>query len=150
MAELTVRLEGVPQEKADRIAKLLELLIEKSDVVENLVRLVESLERLGLADVVSAVEENRDFAFNAIARKEVASLLGNAMVLMYMLSKVNQETLYEVAESAPRCIEDGYRELRNSPEKGMGLLEALRIIRSPEIAALLRALHRMLRCIRGK
>ncbi|MEM1633376.1 MAG: hypothetical protein QW366_02880 [Sulfolobales archaeon] len=150
MAELSLRIEGIPEEKAEKLARLLELLIEKSDSIENLIRLVESLDRLGLTDIARTAEENSDFIFNATSRKEVISLVGNAMMLMYMLSNMNQAMLYEFAERMPKCVETGYKEFKNYPEKGMGLLEMLRIIRSPEFAALLKTMQQVIRCVKSK
>ncbi|MEZ0290712.1 MAG: hypothetical protein ABWJ42_06460 [Sulfolobales archaeon] len=148
MAELTIRIEGLSQEKIERISKLLELLAEKSDVIESLVRFFESIERIGLTDMVKTLEEESDFLFNAISRKEFMSLVGNMMMLMYLMSNMNHVLIYELAERTPKCLERGYEEFKKHPEKKLGLLEMLNIIRSPEFASALKALQTAIQCMR--
>jgi len=149
MSTITIKIEGLSPEKSEKLMRLLELLAEKSEVVENMIKILEGISNIGAAELVETLNENTDLVFNLISKKEVIAMLGNLMMLLYLVSNLNHAQIAELAEKTPKCVEKSYEEFKKYPEKKMSLFEMLNIIRSPEFAALLKALMNLLKCMRS-
>ena len=93
--------------------------------------------------------EVSDETFNAMARAEVMKAVGNLMMLIYMLSSFDNFMLMRAAESTPRCVDVAVREA-SKVEGGLGLLELLRVMRSPEMATALKAFTSLMKCLRSR
>ncbi len=76
-------------------------------------------------------------------------MIGNMMMAMYMLGTIDQRILVEMSNKVPACIDNAYEEFSREHKK-MGILEMMNLMRSPEFTAVLRAMHRMLSCIKTK
>ncbi len=131
-----------------KIAILMKELSENADSIISLIEIAKMLKESGALAALSGLLEVSDETFNAIARPELMKATGNAMMLVYMLSLFNHGTLLRAAETTPKCVETAINEAAKT-EKGLGLLEILRIMRSPEMAAALKSFITMMKCLRG-
>ncbi len=131
----------------EELEELLNALVESKDALIQLAKLAKKLQESGILSAIEAVVESSDEEFNAIARAEMMGMIGNMMVAMYMLGTINQRILVEISNKAPSCIDTAYEEF-NKEHKKMGILEMVNLMRSPEFAAVLRAMHRMLSCMK--
>jgi len=139
-------LKGVDVKK---LALLLRELSDNADAILALVELAKKLKESGTTAALSSLLEISDETFNAVARAEVMKALGNMMMLVYMLSQFDNFMLMKAAETTPKCIDTALGEA-SKVDKGLGLLELLNLMRSPEMAAALKGFIAMMRCLRGK
>lgn len=142
-------LESLSDEDVEKMANLLKQLIENLDTLTQALNLLKQLKESGILDVATKLLEGVDESFNAMARPEVMKPMANMMMLVYMLSNLNYEMLFQLAETMPKCMDKAMDEMKKT-EKGMGLLELMRLMKSPEMAALLKAMITMSSCMKGK
>ncbi len=142
-------LESLSDEDVEKMANLIKQLIENLDTLTQALNLLKQLKESGILDVATKLLEGVDESFNAMARPEVMKPMANMMMLVYMLSNLNYEMLFQLAEIMPKCMDKAMDEMKKT-EKGMGLLELMRLMKSPEMAALLKAMIAMSSCMRGK
>lgn len=144
--EIEKLLRGVDVKK---LALLLRELSENADAILSLIELAKMLKDTGAIAAISGLLEVSDETFNATARAEFMKAVGNLMMLVYMLSLFDNFTLMRAAEITPKCIEVATREA-SKVDRGLGLLELLNLMRSPEMAAALKGFIAMMKCMRGK
>lgn len=142
-------LESLSDEDVEKMANLIGQLIENLDALTQTLNLLKQLKESGILEAATKLLEGVDELFNAMARHEVMKPVANVMMLVYMLSNLNYETLFQLAETMPKCMDKAMDEVKRT-EKGMGLLELMRLMRSPEMAALLKAMIAMSSCMRGE
>lgn len=149
--EMTLTL-NIPEDKAERILGLLDMLADNSDAIESLLRTLSRLKESGILAALEGLAEGFDEGFNYMARAELMAAIGNLMMLLYMLSRIDQPMLFELAEKVPRALSIAYEEIKESKmrRKRVGMLELLALMRSPEIYALMNALRMMLKDIPSK
>ncbi|GBF09414.1 hypothetical protein apy_11390 [Aeropyrum pernix] len=133
----------------EKILKLLELVEENYDALATTIELVAALKKSGTLDALLQLAEMGDEIFNSLARPEVMKMIGNLMMMGYMLSQIDQPLLMKAAEKMPVCMNTALQEAA-ATEKGMGIRELLKTMTSPEMAALLKALIAGVSCARGK
>ncbi len=133
----------VDREAADR---LLAKLAEHADAVEQLLEVVGGLGRTGLLSAAAGVLEEFDEQFSAATRPELMTLLANLMMLVGALGQVRYEPLFRLALYAAQAANDKLARPRTRP---MGLGEAWRLLRSPEVAQALEVLVAALRALRA-
>ncbi len=146
----SISISGLPEEKAEKLAKLLEKLADNADALEQLLDTLEKMKDTGLLAGVSALAESFEEGFNYLMRPELMGAMGNMMMLIYFISKLNHPMIYEVAENTPPCIEKAWEEFKKTPEKKAGFFELLDLMRSPEFYGMMRAMKAMLECMRKK
>lgn len=132
-----------------KVAMLLKELSENADSIAGLIEVARLLKESGALAGLSGLLEVSDETFNAATRPELMKAVGNAMMLVYMLSLFNHGTLLKAAEKAPVCVEAAVKEIAKT-EKGLGLLELIRTMRSPEMAAALKSFLALMRCLKGR
>ncbi|MEM1928054.1 MAG: hypothetical protein QXS85_04900 [Acidilobaceae archaeon] len=132
-----------------KVALLLRELSENADSIAGMIELARALKESGTTAALLGLLETADETFSAAVRQELMKTLGNTMMLVYMLSQLNHEALLKAAETIPRCTEAAAAEAAKT-EKGLGLLELIKIMRSPEMAAALKAFMTMMKCLKGK
>lgn len=120
----------------ERIERILAALEENADAIETTIKLIGELKRSGMLDALLAMAEMGDEIFSSLAKPEVMKALGNAMMLVYLLSRIDQDVLIALAEATPDCIAKA-REATHE-DRPMSIREMLRMITSPEMARLLR------------
>ncbi|MCS7140862.1 MAG: hypothetical protein NZ888_01585 [Candidatus Nitrosocaldus sp.] len=142
---------NIPEEKADRIIRLLDMLAENSDAIESILRTLTRLKESGILAALEGLAEGFDEGFNYMARAEVMAAIGNLMMLLYMLSRIEQPVLLELVERMPRALSAMYREIkgvereRERRRKKVSILELLALMRSPEIYTLMSAMRSMMK-----
>ncbi|MFN4046266.1 MAG: DUF1641 domain-containing protein [Acidilobaceae archaeon] len=132
-----------------KVALLLKELSENADSIMSLIEVASLLKESGTLAALSGLLETSDETFNAAARAELMKAIGNAMMLVYMLSLFNHGILLKAAETTPKCVETAINEAAKT-DKGLGLLELLRVMRSPEMAAAIKSFMAMMKCLKGK
>ncbi len=143
-------LESLSDEDVEKIANLIKQLIENLDILIQALNILKQLKESGILDVATKlIEEGVDKSFNAMARPEAMRPMANLMILFYMFSNLNYEMLFQLAETMPKCMDKAMDEIKKT-ERGMGLIELVRLMKSPEMAALLKALLAMSSCMRGR
>ena len=132
-----------------KLALLLKELSDNADAILSLIEIAKMLRETGTTAALTGLLEVSDETFNAMARAEVMRAVGNLMMLIYMLSSFDNFMLMRAAESTPRCVDVAVREA-SKVEGGLGLLELLRVMRSPEMATALKAFTSLMKCLRGR
>lgn len=137
---------NIPEEKAEKIIRLLDMLADNSDAIESLLRTLSRLKESGILAALEGLAEGFDEGFNYMARAEMMAAIGNLMMLLYMLSRIDQPVLFELAEKLPKGLNVMYEEIK-APRKKASILELLALMKSPEVYALISAMRSMLRSI---
>jgi len=132
-----------------KLALLLKELSDNADAILSLIEIAKMLRETGTTAALTGLLEVSDETFNAMARAEVMKAVGNLMMLIYMLSSFDNFMLMRAAESTPRCVDVAVREA-SKVEGGLGLLELLRVMRSPEMATALKAFTSLMKCLRSR
>lgn len=127
------------------VDRLLAKLAEHQDAVEQLLEVVGRLHRSGLLAAVDGVLEEFDEQFSAATRPELMTLVANLMMLLGALGQVRYEPLFRLALYAAQAANERLAQPRTRP---LGLGEAWRLVRSPEVAQLLEVLVAALRSLR--
>lgn len=138
---------NIPEDKAERILRLLDMLADNQEAIESLLRTLSRLKESGVLAALEGLAEGFDEGFNYMARAEVMAAVGNLMMLLYMLSRIDQPMLFEIAEKMPRALSTIYGEIK-AERRRAGILELLELVRSPEIFAFMSALRSMLKDIK--
>ncbi len=146
----SISISGLPEEKAEKLAKLLERIADNADALEQLLDTLEKMKDTGLLAGISALAESFEEGFNYLMRPELMGAMGNMMMLIYFISRLNHPMIYEVAENTPPCIEKAWEEFKKTPNKKAGFFELLDLMRSPEFYGMMRAMKAMLECMRKK
>ncbi len=141
MADTGVR--PVDREAVDRV---LAKLAEHADAVEQLLEVVGGLGRSGLLAAAAGVLEEFDEQFNAATRPELMTLVANLMMLVGALGQVRYEPLFRLALYAAQAANEKLAQPRIKP---LGLGEAWRMLRSPEVAQALEVVLATLRALRA-
>jgi len=55
MSTLTIKIEGLSPEKSEKLMRLLELLAEESEVVENMIKILEGVSNIGAAELIETL-----------------------------------------------------------------------------------------------
>ena len=142
-----IEISGLSPEKAEKLSRVLEKLADNADALEELLNALSKLRETGMLAGLTALAEGFEEGFNYLMRPELMGSIGNMMMLMYFMSKLDHAMLFETANNLPPCISKAYEELRNAPKKKAGLFELLDLMRSPEFYAMLRAMRSMVKCM---
>jgi uncharacterized protein YjgD (DUF1641 family) len=132
-----------------KLAILMKELSDNADAILSLIEVAKMLKETGTTAALTGLLEVSDETFNAIARAEVMKAVGNLIMPVYMLSMFDNFMLMRAAETTPKCVDVAVKKA-SKVERGLGLLELLSIMRSPEMAAALKAFTPIVRCMRGK
>lgn len=145
MADEARKLTPAEQEAVDRV---LVRLAENADGVEQLLDLSGHLARSGVLAGLQAGLEDLDENFSAVMRPELMGMVANLMMLMGVASQLSYEPFFDLATRTPPAIDEGYRDFRERKEK-LGVREAVELMRTPEVAALMQGMVAVLRAQRG-
>ena len=137
------KLERVDPEELER---LVDELLEAREAIAQLARLARKLQETGLLAALEAMVDASEEEFSAIARPEMMGMISNMMLAAWMLGSIRGDIMFDLANTAPACVEDAYEELAK-PQRKLGIIEMLNIMRSPEFAAALKAMQKMLSCL---
>lgn len=131
------------------VALLLKELSDNAEAVADLIRFAKALRESGTLALLESLVEATDENFNALLRPETMRAVGNLMALFYLLSSFNNLMLMKAAEMTPKCTERAVAEASQNM-KPLGIIELIKILRSPELGAAVRGLHASLKCFSGR
>jgi uncharacterized protein YjgD (DUF1641 family) len=140
------QLTDAEREAVDRV---LLRLAENAEGVEQMIELAGHLQRSGALAGVQAGIEDLDENFSAVMRPELMGMVTNLMMLMGVMSQVSYEPFFDLATRTTPALDEGYRGFQERQEK-LGLRETVALLRSPEVAALMRTMVAVLRAQRGQ
>ncbi len=132
-----------PAERA-RLNSLAKRLARNADQVEQALDTLELLGDSGLLAGANSALAEFDENFSALTRPDVMTMIANLMMLLGLLGQLPYEGGFKLATEAPPAIEEAYPRFRERKEP-MGLREAIRILRSPDVAAAMEMLVTVLR-----
>ncbi len=141
---------NIPEDKAEKVIRLLDMLADNSDAIESLLKTISRLKESGILAAFEGLAEGFDEGFNYMARAELMSAIGNLMMLLYMISKIDQPMLYEMAEKVPKMVGTMYEGIKASKKRKASIFELISMMRSPEMYALINAVRSMIRDISDK
>lgn len=143
LLKLAEKLEKVDVEKLE---KLIDALVEAGDALADLAVLAKKLKEAGILAAMEAMIDTSEEELSAIARPDIMGMVSNMMLMMWLMGQIRGEVMFNLANKAPPCMDEAYDEFRK-PHKRMGLFEMMNIMRSPEFAAALKAMQKMLACL---
>jgi uncharacterized protein YjgD (DUF1641 family) len=140
------QLTDAEREAVDRV---LLKLAQNAEGVEALIDLAGHLQRSGALAGLQAGIEDLDENFSAVMRPELMGMVTNLMMLMGVLSQVSYDPFFDLATRTAPAFDEGYRSFQDRREK-LGVREAVELMRSPEVAALMQTMVAVLRAQRGQ
>ncbi|MET1128340.1 MAG: hypothetical protein ABWW70_03385 [Thermoproteota archaeon] len=142
-------LDKLSEISPEDLERLVESLVEAKDALAQMARIAVKLKEAGVLDVLETFLDSSAEQFNAIARADIMSMVANMMMAAWILGQVPHAMLVELGNKIPSCTQAAKEEFDRIDRK-LGLMEMLNIVRSPEFAAALKAMQRMLACIKAK
>ena len=80
---VSVKITGMEDEKAERLAKLLEKLVEHGEELEDVLETLARMRETGMLAAVKALADSFEEGFNYLMRPEFMASIGNMMMLLY-------------------------------------------------------------------
>ena len=139
--------ELTPEDRG-ALDRLLVRIARNAEAIEQVLDTVELLGSSGAIAGLNAGLDEFDDNFSAATRPELMSMIANGMMLLGMLSELRYQPFFDLAMHAPAVMNEAYPRFRQRREK-LGVREAIDLLRSPEIAALLELVVAVLRAQRG-
>ena len=139
--------ELTPEDRG-ALDRLLVRIARNAEAIEQVLDTVELLGSSGAIAGFNAGLDEFDDNFSAATRPELMSMIANGMMLLGVLSELRYQPFFDLAMHAPAVMNEAYPRFRQRREK-LGVREAIDLLRSPEIAALLELLVAVLRAQRG-
>ncbi len=145
MADDTTQL--TPEERA-ALERLQKRLARNAGQVEQALEMVERLADSGLLAGINSGLDEFDENFSALTRPDVMTMVANLMMLLGTIGQIPYEGGFKLAMDGPPAISQAYPRFRERTEP-MKLREAIRILRSPDVAAAMEMMVAVLRSQRG-
>ncbi len=139
----SIEITGLPAEKAEKLAKLLEKLVDNADAVDDVIDTLAKIRETGILAGANAIAEGFEEGFNYLMRPELISSLGNMMMLLYLVGSLDNAMVYELASKLPPRLSKAYEEFKQKPRRKAGFFELLSLMRSPELFAMLKAVSKI-------
>jgi uncharacterized protein YjgD (DUF1641 family) len=128
--------------------RILVRIARNAEAIEQVLDTVELLGQSGAVAGFNAVLDEFDDNFSAVTRPELMSMVANGMMLMGLLSELRYEPFFDLAMNAPAVMNTEYPRFL-ARRKKLGIREAFRLMRSPEMAGALELMVAVLRAQRG-
>jgi len=145
--QLVETLSSISDEELEKMARMIRKVLDNMDALMEAMEILRLMKENGILDAVARLFGGLEEGFNAMAKPDMMKPMANAMMLLYMLSNVSYETLFDLAETMPRCMGEAMKKMRET-RKGYGIVQLLRIMRSPEMAALINAMVGLSSCMK--
>ncbi len=129
--------------------RILARIAKSSDSIEQTLDLLDELADSGNLAAVTGVLADFNENFSAITRPDVMTMVANLMMLMGLLSQVDYEPFFTLAMKAPDALNDAYPKFQKRKEK-LGLMEAMELFRSPEVAGALEMMVGVMRALKAE
>ena len=119
-------------------------LARNAPAIEQALDLVDNLADSGILAGANGVIEEFDENFSALTRPDIMTMVSNLMMLLGTLGQIPYEGGFKLAMDGPEAINAAYPRFRERTEP-MSMREAIRIMRSPEVAAAMEMMVSVLR-----
>jgi uncharacterized protein YjgD (DUF1641 family) len=139
--------EDLTAQEREGLDRVLSGLARHAGAVEQLLELIDHLAGSGTLAVLNAFFEEFDENFSALTRPEFMDMVANLMMLLGLVSQISYEPFFTAAMKTPEAVNAVYPHAR-SRRQGLGLREAIGLLRSPEVAGALETLLAVLRAQR--
>ncbi len=136
-----------PDERA-ALERVQKRIAASADEIEQAIDMVERLADSGVLAGMNAFLGEFDENFSALTRPDIMTMVANLMMLAGTLGQVPYEGGFKLAMEGPPAIAEAYPRFRERTEP-MSIREAVRIMRSPDVAAALEMMVAVLRSQRG-
>lgn len=146
MSEITSHQAMSPAER-EAVDQLLARAVRSRDSIEQALDFLDHLVDSGNLAAVGGFLEDFDENFGAITRPDLMTLIANLMMVMGALSRIDYAPFFSIAMKTPDSVNAAYPAFEERTEK-LQLGEAMRLLRSPEIAGALEMLVAVLRSLR--
>jgi uncharacterized protein YjgD (DUF1641 family) len=131
----------------EKLLLLLKTISEKADSLIKAINTIDKLQKSGILPIIDVAAEMMDENFNALARMEIMKPIANLMILFNLLGRLDQEFIMNLSMTLPKCIEKA-KEAFDKTEKGMGTFELVGTMKKPEMAAAIKSLQELLKCVK--
>jgi uncharacterized protein YjgD (DUF1641 family) len=138
--------QGQPLSADERAAleRLQARLARNAPAIEQALDLLENLADSGILAGANGAVEDFDENFSALTRPDVMTMVANLMMLLGTLGQIPYEGGFKLAMEGPEAINDAYPRFRERTEP-MSMREAVRVLRSPDVAAAIEMMVAVLR-----
>jgi len=136
-----------PEEQAEA-NRILARIAKSSDSIEQTLDLLDELANSGNLAAITGVMADFNENFSAITRPDLMTMVANLMMLMGLLSQISYEPFFALAMKAPDALNEAYPKFEKRREK-LGLMEALELFRSPEVAGALEMMVGVMRSLKA-
>lgn len=134
--DVTTVMEGLSAQERDDLARVLARIARSAPAIDQALDALDHLADSGNLAALDGLFEEFDDNFSAVTRPELMGMVANLMMLMGVISQVRYEPFFDMAMHAPAAVNEEYPKFRQRT-KPMGLLEMVRMMRSPEMAGTL-------------
>ncbi|ABM80382.1 DUF1641 domain-containing protein [Hyperthermus butylicus] len=142
-------LDKLSQLNPEELERLVDSLIEAKEALAQMARIAAKLKETGVLDVIETFLDSSAEQFNAMTRPDIMSMVANMMMAAWILGQIPHGMLVELGNKVSTCTAAAKEEFDKTNKK-LGLMEMLNIMRSPEFAAALKAMQKMLACLKSK
>lgn len=130
-----------------QLDRLLVRIARNADAIEQGLVAVERAADAGLLAGLNAVLGEFDENFSATTRPEFMGMVANGMMLLGALSQITYEPFFRTAMRLPPAVNEAWPPFRGRRER-LSIREAMTLLRSPEMAALLELVVAVSRAMR--
>lgn len=137
--DVTTAIEELSPQERDDLGRVLARIARSAPAIDQALDALDHLADSGNLAALDGLFEEFDDNFSAVTRPELMGMVANLMMIMGVLSQVRYEPFFDLAMHAPATLNEQYPKFRERT-KPMGLLEMVRLMRSPEMAGALEML----------
>lgn len=141
-------LEGLSEREREDLRRVFGRIARSAPALEQALDALDHFADSGNLAALDAIFEEFDDNFNAITRPDLMGMLGNLMMVLGLISEVRYEPFFDLAMRAPETLNEAYPTFR-ARTRPMGLLEMVRLMRSPEMAGALELLAALVKAQHG-
>lgn len=143
---MEVKITGVDEKDAEAIKEVIDKIAQNKDAIVQLLDVVEKLKETGALTAISALAEGFEEGFNAVVKPELMGSIANIMMMVWLIGNIDHTILFELAQKAPEGINKSWEEFQKTKEEGEkpSLLKILKMMRSPEFFAVMKAIYVLL------
>lgn len=140
--------QSLSEEEQAAANRVLARIAKSSDSIEQTLDLLDQLADSGNMAAITGILEDFNENFSAITRPDLMTMVANLMMLMGLLSQISYEPFFSLAMKAPDAMNSAYPAFQKRKEK-LGLMEALELFRSPEVAGALEMMVSVMRALKA-
>jgi uncharacterized protein YjgD (DUF1641 family) len=140
--------EGLSEREREDLGRVLGRIARSAPAIEQALDVLDALADSGNLAALGAVFEEFDDNFSALTRPAPMGMVTNLMMLIGVVNELSYEPFFTTAMRAPAALDDAYPRFR-ARTRPMGLREAIRLVRRPEVAGALEVLAAVAKAEQG-